>query len=182
MRGCRCSVEGLGSGRISQAVEIEAPSVQNLPILASLLTELQIDQIQRFNMPRREPRDTGRHKLTEYPKLARPVLPTPFADPREPQRDDRSQDDREQREPTLEPDSQEPGLLRDLLCDLLCAAGCIIPPLCLQCACLQQNGPIQETQNRPVNIGRDDWIRTSDPLTPSQVRYQAALHPVFERL
>ena len=26
-------------------------------------------------------------------------------------------------------------------------------------------------------IGRDDWIRTSDPLTPSQVRYQAALHP-----
>ena len=25
--------------------------------------------------------------------------------------------------------------------------------------------------------GRDDWIRTSDPLTPSQVRYQAALHP-----
>jgi hypothetical protein len=28
--------------------------------------------------------------------------------------------------------------------------------------------------------GRDDWIRTSDPLTPSQVRYQAAPHPVFE--
>ena len=27
------------------------------------------------------------------------------------------------------------------------------------------------------SIGRDDWIRTSDPLTPSQVRYQAALHP-----
>ena len=25
--------------------------------------------------------------------------------------------------------------------------------------------------------GRDDWIRTSDPLTPSQVRYQAAPHP-----
>ena len=24
--------------------------------------------------------------------------------------------------------------------------------------------------------GRGDWIRTSDPLTPSQVRYQAALH------
>ena len=34
-------------------------------------------------------------------------------------------------------------------------------------------------RNRPVNIGRDDWIRTSDPLTPSQVRYQAALHPVL---
>ena len=25
--------------------------------------------------------------------------------------------------------------------------------------------------------GRDDWIRTSDPLTPSQVRYQTALQP-----
>jgi hypothetical protein len=35
-------------------------------------------------------------------------------------------------------------------------------------------------ENRPVslrNFGRDDWIRTSDPLTPSQVRYQAAPHP-----
>ena len=29
----------------------------------------------------------------------------------------------------------------------------------------------------PINIGRDDWIRTSDPLTPSQVRYQTAPHP-----
>ena len=28
-----------------------------------------------------------------------------------------------------------------------------------------------------AKIGRDDWIRTSDPLTPSQVRYQAAPHP-----
>src|SRR5687767_3877949 len=28
-----------------------------------------------------------------------------------------------------------------------------------------------------MGIGRDDWIRTSDPLTPSQVRYQAAPHP-----
>ena len=26
-------------------------------------------------------------------------------------------------------------------------------------------------------IGRDDRIRTCDPLTPSQVRYQAAPHP-----
>ena len=24
---------------------------------------------------------------------------------------------------------------------------------------------------------RDDWIRTSDPLHPMQVRYRAALHP-----
>jgi hypothetical protein len=32
-------------------------------------------------------------------------------------------------------------------------------------------------QSPQDDIGRDDWIRTSDPLTPSQVRYQAALHP-----
>jgi hypothetical protein len=31
--------------------------------------------------------------------------------------------------------------------------------------------------NEASKIGRDDWIRTSDPLTPSQVRYQAAPHP-----
>ncbi len=30
-------------------------------------------------------------------------------------------------------------------------------------------------------FGRDDWIRTSDPLTPSQVRYQAALRPEYLR-
>ena len=28
-----------------------------------------------------------------------------------------------------------------------------------------------------LKIGRDGGIRTHDPLTPSQVRYQAALHP-----
>ena len=28
-----------------------------------------------------------------------------------------------------------------------------------------------------LETGRDDWIRTSDPLNPIQVRYQAALHP-----
>ena len=26
-------------------------------------------------------------------------------------------------------------------------------------------------------VGRGDWIRTSDPLRPRQVRYQAALRP-----
>jgi hypothetical protein len=26
---------------------------------------------------------------------------------------------------------------------------------------------------------RSDWIRTSDPLHPMQVRYQAALHPEY---
>ena len=32
-----------------------------------------------------------------------------------------------------------------------------------------------------AKIGRDDRIRTCDPLTPSQVRYQAAPHPEFGR-
>ena len=35
----------------------------------------------------------------------------------------------------------------------------------------------QRYRNESEKIGRDDWIRTSDPLTPSQVRYQAAPHP-----
>ena len=30
---------------------------------------------------------------------------------------------------------------------------------------------------RKSKIGRGDWIRTSDPLRPRQVRYQAALRP-----
>src|SRR3954451_3808664 len=30
---------------------------------------------------------------------------------------------------------------------------------------------------RKVKSGRGDWIRTSDPLRPRQVRYQAALRP-----
>jgi hypothetical protein len=28
-----------------------------------------------------------------------------------------------------------------------------------------------------MNFSRDDWIRTSDPLHPMQVRYRAALRP-----
>ena len=39
------------------------------------------------------------------------------------------------------------------------------------------NGPTLSCENRPIFIGRDDRIRTCDPLTPSQVRYQAAPHP-----
>jgi hypothetical protein len=31
-------------------------------------------------------------------------------------------------------------------------------------------------------FGRGDWIRTSDPLRPRQVRYQAALRPDWARL
>jgi hypothetical protein len=38
-------------------------------------------------------------------------------------------------------------------------------------------GRLAKKRIGPILIGRDDWIRTSDPLTPSQVRYQAALHP-----
>ncbi len=37
-----------------------------------------------------------------------------------------------------------------------------------------------------VSPGRDDWIRTSDPLHPIQVRYRTAPHPeaiaVFNRV
>ena len=42
----------------------------------------------------------------------------------------------------------------------------------------------KETANRAFvrlvggkSTGRDDWIRTSDPYTPSIVRYQTAPHP-----
>ena len=35
-------------------------------------------------------------------------------------------------------------------------------------------------RNRAIFIGRGDWIRTSDPLRPRQVRYQAALRPDSE--
>ncbi len=28
-----------------------------------------------------------------------------------------------------------------------------------------------------LDLGRDDWIRTSDPYVPNVVRYRAALHP-----
>lgn len=30
-----------------------------------------------------------------------------------------------------------------------------------------------------INTGRDDWIRTSDPLLPKQMRYQTAPRPDF---
>ena len=35
---------------------------------------------------------------------------------------------------------------------------------------------------RNSESGRGDWIRTSDPLRPRQVRYQAALRPDSQRL
>ena len=33
-----------------------------------------------------------------------------------------------------------------------------------------------------MKYGRDDWIRTSDPLTPRQVHYQTAPHPDAKQL
>ena len=41
--------------------------------------------------------------------------------------------------------------------------------------CLKPVGP--PTNERRAKVGRGDWIRTSDPLRPRQVRYQAALRP-----
>ena len=41
-------------------------------------------------------------------------------------------------------------------------------------------GEFFRTLKNVREFGRDGGIRTYDPLTPSQVRYQAALHPVFE--
>lgn len=50
----------------------------------------------------------------------------------------------------------------------------------------RQTSVQKEEENKKANAGgnglkmlngRDDWIRTSDPLTPSQVRYRAALRP-----
>ena len=52
--------------------------------------------------------------------------------------------------------------------------------MCPQCA-HNKNGPDASEPFTLYFIGRDDWIRTSDPLTPSQVRYQAALHPEHPR-
>ena len=37
--------------------------------------------------------------------------------------------------------------------------------------------PTRECRGRGEEIGRGDWIRTSGPLRPRQVRYQAALRP-----
>ena len=40
-----------------------------------------------------------------------------------------------------------------------------------------RHGAVCGTPLEPVKSGRGDWIRTSDPLRPRQVRYQAALRP-----
>ena len=51
--------------------------------------------------------------------------------------------------------------------------------LCLMCA-YDRSRNCRDVQKTPGFIGRGDWIRTSDPLRPRQVRYQAALRPDSE--
>src|SRR5258707_1175459 len=50
-------------------------------------------------------------------------------------------------------------------------------PATVPTMCLRENGPLGDGPKNAANIGRDGGIRTHDPLTPSQVRYQTALHP-----
>src|SRR4051812_42059751 len=47
-------------------------------------------------------------------------------------------------------------------------------------ACGTRGGRLRNAsarQGTDDDIGRGDWIRTSDPLLPKQMRYQAALRP-----
>ena len=41
--------------------------------------------------------------------------------------------------------------------------------------CRKQHRAVRD--ERPCHCNRGDWIRTSDPLTPSQVRYRTAPRP-----
>ena len=41
----------------------------------------------------------------------------------------------------------------------------------------KKRAPLGEVLYAFLEDDRGDWIRTNDPLTPSQVRYQTALHP-----
>ena len=74
------------------------------------------------------------------------------------------------------------------VCLWICAAdrrigGKARPPLTRRCEppgpslTRFSRGGYPAESNAGEKIGRDDRIRTCDPLTPSQVRYQAALHP-----
>src|SRR5437773_731742 len=47
---------------------------------------------------------------------------------------------------------------------------------------LDPRSPDSQASENAKNFGRGDWIRTSDPLRPRQVRYQAALRPDMNRL
>ena len=61
------------------------------------------------------------------------------------------------------------------------AAAVILSPARLTggvpCLFLTTMARFREPSQHRMNFGRDAEIRTRDPLTPSQVRYQAALHP-----
>src|SRR4051794_21244924 len=51
-------------------------------------------------------------------------------------------------------------------------------------ACDTRGGRLRNAsarQGTDDEIGRGDWIRTSDPLLPKQMRYQAALRPDSRR-
>ena len=57
-------------------------------------------------------------------------------------------------------------------------AGRFLAPCCLNK--IKQLHKTKKVRHKVPDLqtsGRDDWIRTSDPLTPSQVRYQAAPRP-----
>jgi hypothetical protein len=62
---------------------------------------------------------------------------------------------------------------------LACPEG-LEPPTC----CLEGSCSIQLSYGQPAvsRSGRGEMIRTSDPLLPKQLRYQAALHPDCARL
>ena len=55
----------------------------------------------------------------------------------------------------------------------ICIVIAITFPLAANDLTLQTNNFTLDKRNR------DDWIRTSGPFVPNEVRYQAALHPVI---
>ena len=57
-------------------------------------------------------------------------------------------------------------------------AGYLLEPIIIMYFTYKKTGQIKYLTRK--NAGRDDWIRTSDPLTPSQVRYQAAPRPEYD--
>lgn len=75
-------------------------------------------------------------------------------------------------------DRQTKGRLRMTMRGRVCPASTDCQPVVGRQAASLGGGA--ETLTTLRKIGRDGGIRTHDPLTPSQVRYQAALHPVFE--
>ncbi len=57
------------------------------------------------------------------------------------------------------------------------SSGLYVTPSCTRESCLRPKGGLEnKNQERPregrshVNTGRDDWIRTSDPLLPKSLR------------